>query len=239
MMETIVKLAPWMVIAFAASLPACAARSGIPTPERDVVVQRIQGPYVLAGTEFDAELEQPLAAEDNRPGDAFAARVKAPLRAPNGKVVVPAGARVTGQVVDAVVAGGSALALKFDSIDTARGPVAVHATVQSAGAFASVTPMPRTFAMPEGVEVDALLRPAPGKAIGGGPPEPGVPHVVRPVRIPAGTVVRMALLDPLIPPGVHVEVPPREFLRPPPAYNEPPYRSNFPVGSDPVLRISP
>jgi hypothetical protein len=239
MNERIVKLAPWAAL-FAASLPACAARSGIVPPHQEVVVERIQGPYVLAGTEFDVEFEQPVGAALSRPGDAFVARVRTPMRAPNGREVVPAGARVTGEVVDALAAtGASAIALKFRSIDTVRGPMTVHATVESAGGFATVARMPSTVALPEGVEVDALLRSPPGKAIGGGPPEPGVPYVVAPVRIPVGGVVHMALLEPVIPPTVRVESPPREFLVPKAPYNEPPYRSSFPVGSDPVNRVTP
>jgi hypothetical protein len=223
-------------IVFTAIASACAARSGIGAPGRQVVVQRIDGPYVLAGTEFDMELEQPLAADGNQPGDAFVARVTSPMKAPNGHEVVPAGARVTGKVVEAVAAGGSALALKFDAIETVRGPSAVHATVESAGTYASVALLPRTVPVPEG-QIDALLRPPRGRAIGGGPPEPGAPRMVAPVRIPARGVVHMALLDPLIPPGVRVEIPPR---RPPrPTYNEPPYKSNIAVPSNPLDQISP
>jgi hypothetical protein len=232
MNESITKL---VLVAFvASSASACAARSGLGAPNHTYVVQRIDGPYVQAGTQFDVELEQPLAADGNQPGDEFVARVTTPLRAPNGHDVVRVGARVTGKVVDAVA--GAALALKFDGIETVRGPTAVHATVQSAGAYASVAPLPPTIPLSP-AEVDAFLRPSPGRAIGGGPPEPGVPRVLAPVRIPARAVVHMALLDPLVPPGVRVEIPPR---RPPrPAYNEPPYKSNIVAPSNPLDQISP
>ena len=83
--------------------------------------------------------------------------------------------------------------------------------------------MPQLVPVPE-EQIDAVLRPPRGRAIGGGPPEPGVPYVLAPVRIPARGVVHMALLDPLIPPGVRVEIPPHD--PPHPTYNEPPYRSN-------------
>jgi hypothetical protein len=49
----------------------------------------------------------------------------------------------------------------------------------------------------------------------------------------------MTLLETVIAPGVQVEVPPREYLRNPPTFREPPYRSNIAVPSNPVDQISP
>jgi hypothetical protein len=63
--------------------------------------------------------------------------------------------------------------------------------------------------------------------------------VVAPVHIPAGGVVHMALLEPVVPPGVKVEVPPREYRRPRATFNEPPYKSMFTVPSDPLNQVSP
>src|SRR4051794_41873655 len=87
----------------------CAAHDAAAPPGRQVVtVRRIDGPYVPAGTEFDAELEQTLAADSSRPGDAFVAQVGTPLRAANGDEVGPSGARARGRIADAVGAGGPA-----------------------------------------------------------------------------------------------------------------------------------
>jgi len=231
-----------LTIALVTSASACAARSGLKGGTQVVTVQRIQGPYVLAGTEFDVEFDQPLGADTSVPGDSFVARVTSPLKAPNGHEVVPAGAHLTGTVVEAIAAGGSALALNFASIETVEGPSDVHAKVQSAGDYASVALVPRAVPPLEAAQIDALLRPPVGRAVGGGPPERGAPRVFAPVHIPAHGVVRLALVDPLIPPGVAIERPP--FDHPYPAYTsppfrEPPYRGPLIVPSNPLDQISP
>src|SRR5712691_1606009 len=88
------------VFAVSAGLSGCASRtSNVNGGHQLVVIERIDGPYVLAGTDFEVELEKPLGTDVNRPGDSFVARVNTPLRAPNGQEVVPAGARVMGSVV--------------------------------------------------------------------------------------------------------------------------------------------
>src|SRR5262249_43514980 len=143
-------------IAVAASSLGCAARSGLSGGNQVVVMQRINGPYVRAGTEFDVQFEQPVGADISEAGDAFVARVVKPLRSPNGHEVVPAGARLTGTVIESIVMGGSALALNFASIDTVRGPTPVHAKVQSAGTYASVALVPPAVPEPEKSEIDAL-----------------------------------------------------------------------------------
>jgi hypothetical protein len=226
-----------LAIALAASASACAARSGLTGGTQVVKTQRIDGPYVLAGTEFDVEFEQPLAADTAQAGDAFVARVVTPLKAPNGRdVVVPAGARLKGTVIESIAVGGSALALSFDSLETVRGPGVLHAKVQSARPYARVALVPAAVPRSEAEQIDALLRPFP-TAIGGGPPEPGEPQILVPVHIPARGRVHLALMQPLIPPDVRVEVPPQDL--PKPQYFEPPYRSNLPVPANPLDLVNP
>lgn len=55
---------------------------------------------VGAGTEMHAALDTPLYSKTSKPGDRFTATVSDPVRANNGAVVIPAGARVEGEVAE-------------------------------------------------------------------------------------------------------------------------------------------
>lgn len=56
---------------------------------------------VGAGTEIHAALDTPLFSKTSKPGDRFTATVSDPVPATNGAVVIPAGARVEGEVAEA------------------------------------------------------------------------------------------------------------------------------------------
>lgn len=53
-----------------------------------------------AGTEIHAALDTPLSSKTSKPGDRFTATVSDPVRANNGAVVIPTGARVEGEVAE-------------------------------------------------------------------------------------------------------------------------------------------
>ncbi len=55
---------------------------------------------VGAGTEIHAALDTPLFSKTSKPGDRFTATVSDPVRASDGAVVIPAGARVEGEVAE-------------------------------------------------------------------------------------------------------------------------------------------
>lgn len=210
-------------IAVSGGLSACAAGNS-PAGPQVAVVERIDGPYLLAGTDFDVELEQPLGTDLNRSGDAFVGRVVTPLHAPTGQEVVPKGARVTGTVTNVLDARIGLLALRFDRIETTRGPALMHATVESAGTYADVALVPAAKGSgTEPKEFDAVLSPKRTTAIGGGPPAPGTSGArTNAVRIPDRAVVRLVLLDKLIPRDVAVENPPRELVEPTRRTGQPP-----------------
>jgi hypothetical protein len=55
---------------------------------------------VGAGTEIHAALDTPLSSKTSKAGDRFTATVSDPVRANNGAVVIPTGARVEGEVAE-------------------------------------------------------------------------------------------------------------------------------------------
>jgi hypothetical protein len=75
---------------------------------------------VPAGATLKVSLDQPLGADTNQVGDHFTAHVQSPLRAPDGAVVVPAGAVVNGRVTElkrsSHVGEQAAISVDFDSI---------------------------------------------------------------------------------------------------------------------------
>ncbi len=64
-------------------------------------VERVTVPQ---GTTLDVRLNNRLSSDGNRAGDVFSATVERPITV-NGKVVIPAGAEVTGRVTKAVESG--------------------------------------------------------------------------------------------------------------------------------------
>jgi hypothetical protein len=56
---------------------------------------------VGVGTELHALLDTPLSTRTSKSGDRFTATISDPLRADNGAVVIPAGARIEGEVAEA------------------------------------------------------------------------------------------------------------------------------------------
>ncbi len=78
---------------------------------------------VNAGMEVRAALDTPLSARTSRPGDRFTAAITDPVRADNGAVVIPSGARIEGEVAEAedgktlaALRGKGALSLRFRDI---------------------------------------------------------------------------------------------------------------------------
>jgi hypothetical protein len=203
----------------AANLSACSAQHATRLPDKGTVsVERIDGPYLAAGTDFDVELEHPLRGWGEATGETFVARVRKPLVAPRGGVVAPAGALVTGRAIQLTEVVGAPFGLKIQTMDTVQGRAPVHATVESAGSYATVGFIePSKVRTAEPLALDAVLAPR-RAAIGGGPPEGGDanPQTAGLASIPKGAVIRLVLMERLIPPGTRVENPPPELLASPP-----------------------
>lgn len=78
---------------------------------------------VGAGTEIQAALDTPLSSKTSKPGDRFTATVSDSVRANNGAVVIPSGARVEGEVAEsedgktlAALRGKGKLSLRFRDV---------------------------------------------------------------------------------------------------------------------------
>jgi hypothetical protein len=69
--------------------------SDIPPGANTAVVDEVG-----AGTEIHAALDTPLSSKISKPGDRFTATVSDSVRANNGVVVIPSGARVEGEVAE-------------------------------------------------------------------------------------------------------------------------------------------
>jgi len=95
------------------SPPVMAAPSGSPQAQpspisspANVQASPIQAPQsasdqVAAGTEIHATLDTPLSTKISKPGDRFTATIADPVHGSAGLVVIPAGARVEGEIADA------------------------------------------------------------------------------------------------------------------------------------------
>lgn len=91
------------------------------------------------GTEIAAVLDQPLSTKDSKIGDTFTATVQQNITGPDGSVVIPAGSKIQGQVVEAEsgkvlpsVRGKGRLNMRFNSITLPDGRSApVSATLES------------------------------------------------------------------------------------------------------------
>jgi hypothetical protein len=99
------------------------------------------GLIIPAGTEIEAKLEQALSSKTSRQGDQFTGLTLAPVNGTNGRVAIPAGTRVRGEVsgveqgkVLASVRGKARLNLRFTDIAVPNGTfVPLEATLVSVG----------------------------------------------------------------------------------------------------------
>lgn len=89
-----------------ASMPSAKpqARAPVVTPPVPPAPPSIPEPAtatVAAGTTFDVLLDREISTRSHRPGDRFTAKLAADVASPDGKVLIPAGAAVEGEVTAA------------------------------------------------------------------------------------------------------------------------------------------
>ncbi len=176
------------------------------TPEEEVHAPPAGTIALPAGARLDVHVDDALSTETSQPGDAFTATVLAPVRGPDGRVVVQEGAKIRGRVLSIEKAENGrdpSMRVLFENVDTTMGRRKLRATLASA--------VDGTVAMQPTTAGQTTLR---DRAVGGGPPSPiaappnaataneeapdgadedGEPAVV----IPEGSVLELVLVQPL------------------------------------------
>jgi hypothetical protein len=151
---------------------------------------------VPVGTEFAVRLTTPIGTSLNEPGDSFVAASVTPLRAADGSLVAPEGAKTTGKGVGVDEGPAASLRIEFESIDTVSGSAPLSATVEaepSALARYRTEPIYSTQ-----LPYTAVLLPisTSGDSDSVTPRDRSIVHRV---NLPAGTPLGLVLMRPLAP----------------------------------------
>lgn len=150
-------------------------------------------PTVPSGAAFRATLDVPLSSESARVGDRFTATLDEPLRGRDGALIVPAGAKLHGRVLDVMRVGIHRLVLQFDTIEAGGRNRYIYAQVtriESARVVASYS----TDATSVSVDVyPTVPRSYADPDVGGGPSPEELP-----LELDAGAGIQLYLSRPLI-----------------------------------------
>jgi hypothetical protein len=188
----------------AAGLGACDKTTGVQATEpkrvERVAEGRIEGPYVAAGTQFVAVLQQELGTARSSSGTSFTARVRNNLTTPDGQTLVPAGSELKGRVVSVDSGPEPSMKLDFETIGTTGGNVPIAATLTRAHEYVWLDPefIYDPFAGYEAVLFHPVYRPG---YVTPTPSGPGVrPDVVysREITLPEGAELTLTLTRPLL-----------------------------------------
>lgn len=181
------------------------ASVGPQSPE-PVAPGTIQGPFVQAGTVFQVKLDEAIDTYYTPPGTPLTATVQAPIVAQDGRVVVPAGAKVRGTLASVGTPDMPVIRVQLGRIDSAAGAIPLHAAVRAAEHFAWAgppTPDPSaSYVFPYGFTDYGSNVDAPG-----GPGERGEGRTLmqpRELRVPAGAAMQLVLTEPLVLPGARL-----------------------------------
>jgi hypothetical protein len=111
--------------------PAAPQQPGEPGLGARPAAQPAQPDQVAPGTEIQATLDTALSSRTSQPGDRFTATIVQPVRAADGSVAIPAGARIQGEVGQVeegktlpAVRGGARLNMRFHEVVLPDGRVA-------------------------------------------------------------------------------------------------------------------
>lgn len=110
------------------------ARTPAPPPPPEEPAEAAPPPVLAAGSTMTLSLDAALSTKDNAAGDGFTASVVADVLAPDGQVLIAAGSRVRGQVVESRESPSSdepaTLVLGVLSIETAAGELPLVADIE-------------------------------------------------------------------------------------------------------------
>lgn len=167
-----------------------------------VAANEVHGPFVPAGTEFNATMDQPLGTIDSVKGQRFTATVQTALLDDQGRVLVPAGAKLIGTVEDTHSGDRPNIKVRFDTIQTTEGSANIDARILSAGQYAYLGPPQPEPGYGPFPYYSTFYPYAPSLAWGYGW---GGYYVPRELRVPQGAVLQVQLTRPLLAPGSYVK----------------------------------
>lgn len=177
-------------------------RSTGPQNVEHLAANEINKPYIPAGTEFDATMDQPLGTVDSVKGQRFTATVQTALLDDQGRPLVPAGAKLIGTVEDTHSGDHPNITVRFDSIQTAAGTAKLDAKIVSAGQYAYLGPPQPEPSYGPFPYYSTFYPYAPSLAYGYGY---GGYYIPRELRVPQGAVLHVKLTRPLLAPGSYVK----------------------------------
>lgn len=203
------------VAAVVLALAGCggpAIRAVGPQTVRHAAPGTIRGPHVPAGSTLVARLEHSIDTLRSRPGEVFTARVTSALRDREGRVVVPAGARLRGRVSSVGGTLEPELRLRFEWVETTRGLAGLAVAIRSAEHTRYEGPVVYRPQWGPGTWNGTFWTPhEPYGSMGfygNSPPRFSyAPYQLMGLYLPAGAELRLVLTRPLVPPGTEVRAP--------------------------------
>jgi hypothetical protein len=182
-----------MAVMLAATLLACGkqdvVRSQATAQVTAASASQMSGPYAPAGSKLTVVLDATLSAV-SPPREPFTATTESELLTADGRVLVRAGARVTGHVVGAKDGGRPQLVLAFDTVETPLGSSPIVATILDVKAMRS----PASNRRVEREFLSSPSTPAPPPNVPITSPFPDTPPAV----LPTGARLRLELTRPLV-----------------------------------------
>jgi hypothetical protein len=165
----------------------------------------VRGPFVQAGSVFSVAIDAPIDTFYTPPGTRFTATVKTPLDGVDGRVLVPAGAKVRGTLASVGTADAPLIRMELDSVDTVAGTLPLRAAVRWAQHYdwtGPPTPEPyASYVYSEGFLDYGTSSAAPGVSTYGRSAEGRTMMQPKEVHVPQGAVIQLELTEALILPG--------------------------------------
>ena len=136
--------------------------------------------YISAGTTIRANLDTPLSTRTSQVGDRFTATITAPVQDSGGNIIIPAGAKLNGQVTEptdeklaSAIKGMGHLNLRFTNIQLTNGAdIPINATLLSVHKPQAMRPSADGSSQPGSIAANGAGNTALSRAFG--PPIKGV-----------------------------------------------------------------
>lgn len=206
-MSTNQTLTAMLVLALTGSLGCAAEKPQVmaagPQTAEYVSTDDIRGPFAQSGTQFSVILDQELDTKTSYVGQPFTATVGAPIYSTSGRIIVPKGATLEGEVVN-IGQEPSSLTLHFSSIKIGNRRTGVDAKIVTTGAEPYESRVVAYYP-PHGLGPSIIYFPE-GKR-----PDTPTPHgaamelygyygpmTLRELKVPKGSTMQLELTRPLL-----------------------------------------